>query len=124
MSLPLKSVWNHFFTIFLISSYDVNLAPRARMFASLCFLLISACFTEVHNAALTPFILFAAIDIPIPEPQITIPLFILLFFIALPTAWQILHNQQNPLILYQNLLLRSQIRFYALSNFSFSKKAA
>lgn len=49
------------------------------MFALLCFLASSASLIVLHTAALAPFILFAAMLIPIPVPQISIPLFSVFF---------------------------------------------
>ena len=56
------------------NSSEVSLEPRANTFASLCCLDNFACSIEVQRAALIPFILFAEIDIPIPDPQMIIPL--------------------------------------------------
>ena len=52
----------------------VTRAPSARTFASLCSLVASAEKQSPHKAARIPLNRFAAIEIPIPVPQINIPL--------------------------------------------------
>ena len=49
--------------------------PRQSTLALLCALETLAEYVSLHNAALIPRTLFAAIDIPIPVPQMRIPLF-------------------------------------------------
>jgi len=66
----------------LIATFvEVNLEPMQRMFALLCSLDSTAVFTELANAALMFLYLFAAIDMPIPVPQIKIPIFFELIFL-------------------------------------------
>ena len=48
-------------------------APIAKTFASLCSLLKRTLYISEHRAALIPLCLFAAMEIPIPVPQIKIP---------------------------------------------------
>ena len=61
-------------TIFTASPGPTTLAPIAKILASLCCLVASAEKQSEHKAARIPFTLFAAIEIPIPVPQIIIPL--------------------------------------------------
>ena len=61
-------------TILSASPGPMTLAPIANIFASLCSLVACAEKQSWQSAALIPFILFAEIDIPIPVPQMMIPL--------------------------------------------------
>ena len=61
-------------TIFSASPGPTTLAPKAKMLASLCSLVASALKQSLHTAARIPGTLFAAIEIPMPVPQIKIPL--------------------------------------------------
>ena len=60
-------------THFLASSTLVNFAPKQITLLLLCSLVNLAASSFVTNAALTPFTLLQAIDIPIALPQIAIP---------------------------------------------------
>ena len=84
MSASLKiSLQKHSFTISKANLSSKILPPNASTFASLCFLLLEAISTLVHKAALICGNLFAAIEIPIPVPQKSIPLELFLSFIFL-----------------------------------------
>ena len=60
-------------TILIASPGPTTLPPSASTFASLCSLVACAQKQSVHYAARIPGTLLAAIEIPIPVPQIRIP---------------------------------------------------
>ena len=62
---------NVFIIFFAVSSFVVPC--KHIIFASSSLLESFASLTFSHNAALIPFTLFAAIDIPCPDPHINIP---------------------------------------------------
>lgn len=69
-----NSVSRNVSTTFKACPGPITLAPIARILASLCSLVACALNVSWHSAARIPFILLAAIDMPIPVPHISIPL--------------------------------------------------
>ena len=57
----------------IAKSTPITLAPKAMILALLCCFVSLAEYSFVTKAARIPGILFAAIEIPIPVPQIKIP---------------------------------------------------
>lgn len=60
-------------TISFAVSIPVVLCPKARILASLCYLVSFAIVVSVHKAQRMPFTLLAAMEIPIPVPHKRIP---------------------------------------------------
>ena len=61
-------------TIIVASPGPTTLPPIANIFALLCSLVAFAEKTSWQSAHLMPFTLFAVMEMPIPVPQIRIPL--------------------------------------------------
>ena len=70
---PSKSVERNVFAISLAFSKEIMRAPRQRTFASLWCLVSDADSVSEQRAARIPLCLFAAMLIPIPVPQTSIP---------------------------------------------------
>ena len=70
---PANSAFNHASKAVSATSNSIDLSPKQRTLASLCWRLNSADAASLTSAALTPEILFAAIEIPTPDPQTHTP---------------------------------------------------
>ena len=57
----------------IAKSLEICRFPIARILALLCCFASLAVSNDQHNAQRTPFTLLAAIAIPVPEPQTSIP---------------------------------------------------
>src|SRR5699024_9409130 len=71
---PSNSVFNQMSTMSDASPFPMTLSPIARMFESLCSLVALAENVSCTKAHLIPLTLFAEILMPIPVPQIRMPL--------------------------------------------------
>ena len=75
-----NGVFKNVSTILIANPAPVTRAPSARTFASLCSLVASAEKQSPHKAARIPLNRFAVIEIPIPVPQIVIPIWVFCLF--------------------------------------------
>jgi len=82
---PENSASKYAFTMSFASSVPTILAPNAMMFALLCSFVSLADTGSLTTAARTPFTLLAAMEIPIPVPQIKTPASTSPLATALPT---------------------------------------